>query len=236
MRVLLITGWGFTEDIWQPFERKVADEWQVKSLDFLRGFTEISNSGYCRQLKSIIKQFKPDAVVGWSMGAIVILETLADFELPDFLTVLLAGSARFIQEDDTAPAGIEPVRLRAMKRGISRNPVSTLEQFYSLAASPEENKSKIAQIDNPGSWQKKLLEGLEYLEGVDLTDRLDKIDRRVQLIHGREDAVIPFRAGCYLNNKLPGGNLIEAGGGHLAPVRSPGVLVEILQNYLEGCR
>ncbi len=237
MRLLLITGWGFTKEIWQPVEQRLAGKWNVKCLDFLEDFPgEDNNLSYCSQLKDKIKYFKPDIVAGWSMGAIVLLETLVKFEMDDFLTVLLAGTACFIQENDTGPEGVQPVRLRAMKRGLSRDPVFTLEQFYRLAARPEKTKPKEGMIANPGYFENQLLEGLEYLGGVDLTDRLDKIDRRIKLIHGRNDAVIPIGAGRYLADNLAEGELVEIENGHLIPVQNPEKLVEILQKYLEESR
>lgn len=234
MKLLLITGWGFTGEVWRPVEKVSNEKWKIKKLDFLGpNILAVDSSKFPELLKNKITDFRPDAAVGWSMGAIALLEVLIKFELPDFVTVLLSGTSRFVQPDETDPPGVSSVRLRAMRRGIKREPKKSILDFYELAAQPENMGPDYGKPEKITDNKSQLLEGLKYLGEVDLTGGLDKLDRPVKLIHGKQDAVVPVSAGRYLAENLKRVELVELDGGHLAPVQKNEILEEVIYSNLE---
>ncbi|MGM0380759.1 MAG: alpha/beta fold hydrolase [bacterium] len=229
MKLLLIAGWGFSKEIWAPVEENLSGRWSIEKVDFLdNNFVKNDDLPFARQTKGMIDRVEPDVVAGWSLGAIVLLETLVEFDPPEFLPVLLSGTARFVRREEEGPPGVEPARLRAMRRGIQRDPAPVIEQFYQLVADPAgeiPEEGRINKVNRP----EQLLKGLGYLGDVDLTNRLEEVRREVKLIHGVEDAVIPVSAGRLLANNLEDSELIEVAGGHLAPVKNWQILEEILK-------
>jgi pimeloyl-ACP methyl ester carboxylesterase len=80
-----------------------------------------------------------------------------------------------------------------------------------------------------------LLAGLEYLRSQDLRRRLSSITCPTLVMHGRNDAVVPWRGGKQLADALPRSTWVEMQhAGHDFPLRSPGAIAEHICQFCDA--
>src|SRR5208283_4764709 len=81
------------------------------------------------------KSAEPACIVGWSTGGIAAIEAAANYPEKVCGLVLLSATARFCS-DSGYSAGIAPAVLRAMIRGLKRNPEAVIGDFLLQALYP----------------------------------------------------------------------------------------------------
>lgn len=148
---------------------------------------------------------------GWSLGFLLALD-LAGKELLDKVAGLCA-LPRF-----TAPGGMDPATICAMREGLATQPERILRKFGQWAAYPERPTSP--PPDGPHAW---LAGGLSCLEKTALTDTTAPL-----LLAGR-DAVLPPAAAAGTPHG-PVTWLAEAG--HLLPWTHPDATARWLRESL----
>jgi pimeloyl-ACP methyl ester carboxylesterase len=80
----------------------------------------------------------------------------------------------------------------------------------------------------------QLIHGLEYLRKMDLRDRLKGVEIPTLIIHGRDDRIVPWQAGAWLNRSLPNSRIIiHEGVGHDIAERQPVVVASQIRTFLE---
>jgi pimeloyl-ACP methyl ester carboxylesterase len=200
---------------------------QGKGLD-CRSPEEAEVSHYARAIsRQLDKCGEPACIVGWSTGGIAAIEAAANYPEKIAALVLLSATARFCAETKpsarrgrvglrTAPpiqrlhqeytAGVEQAVLKAMIRGLAKNPEAVIADFFSLALYPmtvpaEELARRTQDALKQGTYS--LARGLEYLVRVDLRDALPSITVPCLIIHGRQDRIVPWQAALHLSSNLP---------------------------------
>jgi pimeloyl-ACP methyl ester carboxylesterase len=120
---------------------------------------------------------------------------------------------------------------------IKRDPRAVLDRFFQDVSWPTvESEScrneKVIAACHIGI--KRLVQGLEYLRRTDLRSQLKKLEIPILIIHGREDRIVPWQAGAWLNDSLPNSRIIiHEGVGHDIPERRPVVLASQIREFLE---
>ncbi len=198
------------------------------------------NSGlscYAKGLKQILeKRDDPSVVIGWSAGGIVALEVACKHPgLIDGL-VLVGATPKFCSGDGY-PWGVAARNVRAMILEIRKGPRAILDRFFQDVSWPAveseacRNKKVIAAYD---IGIEHLVHGLHYLHKIDLRNRLKTLEIPILIIHGREDRIVPWQAGAWLNRSLPNSRIIiHEGAGHDIPERRPSVLASKIGEFLE---
>ena len=180
-------------------------------------------SAYARAVVRRLEEFdEPSCLIGWSTGGIVAIEAAACSPQKAAGLVLLGATARFCAEapakdltikgpatKDSAEeysAGIGPAALRAMIRRLKKEPEETIADFFLQASFPmtipaDELALRTKKALGPGKGP--LIDGLEYLAGVDLRSSLRSIGAPCLVIHGRQDRIVPWRAARFLGSNLP---------------------------------
>ena len=222
----------------QDFEQKPCRLSQRE--DFARRAACKENSGlscYAKGLKQILeKRDDPSVVIGWSAGGIVALEVAC--ENPELIEglVLIGATPKFCSGDGY-PWGVAARNVRAMILEIRKGPRATLDRFFQDVSWPAvesescRNKKVIAACD---IGIEHLVYGLHYLHKIDLRNRLKTLEIPILIIHGREDRIVPWQAGAWLNHSLPNSRIIiHEGVGHDIPERRPGVLASEIGEFLE---
>lgn len=123
-------------------------------------------------------------LAGWSTGAIIAL-ALASILQAHSLT-LIAPTVSFCRRDGFRH-GVHPSVLRSMREQLQLNTRNVLEKFYRSCGFDETfNPEPIHTV-------KQLTLGLHFLEQIDLTKTVNTCSN-TNIIHGRNDAIIPYAA------------------------------------------
>ncbi|MFH1476043.1 MAG: alpha/beta hydrolase [Verrucomicrobiota bacterium] len=183
------------------------------------------------------------AVIGWSMGGIVALETARAY--PHLLQqlVIISGTARFSAGNDELPAlslvegrGVPASVLRAMTMGLRRTPDNVLAAYYAKVHAPQDAPASDAvtrEKDITRQYRNELLQGLDYLLQIDLRDGLKKQTVPTLVAHGREDHIVPWQAGAWLSRALPVSHWrCYANYGHALPSQAPLLLAADIRAFL----
>lgn len=224
----IIPGWAFGPESVRPLAGKLGGE--ILTLPSLssRGAGPGHDRGispWARGLLAGIPAAAPRVtLIGWSLGAMIALESAMAGPDRAWRLVLLAGSARFVADAGNDP-GVPERNLRAMMAGLRRSREATIQRFRQECCRPAVmNDAVRARIDlESNGWSDgELRAGLEYLMNADLRPGLSAMNAPVLLIHGSEDAVIPLAAGEALASVLPRAALHPVpGAGHALPILDP---------------
>jgi pimeloyl-[acyl-carrier protein] methyl ester esterase len=157
------------------------------------------------------------AVVGWSLGGMLLLEALAEMAGPPAALVLVAVSAVFCQHLGH-PLGQPPAAVRALRRALVTDPRRVLRDFAldCLAPGEEVFQDEVATLFMPPETGADLARGLDYLLHQDLRPLLPRISGPLTIIQGDRDRIVPLNQAEFLHRHLPGASLvILPGAGHL---------------------
>ena len=143
-------------------------------------------------------------LVGWSTGGMVALEAADALPGKVKAVALLSATPRFCADEDS-PWSVPEASLRVMRLSMRRNPESVLTDFFTRAALPraipsDELGPKVATALAMGS--DVLCHGLDYLRDTDLRPAAGRVAQPCLVVHGKEDRVVPCRAGEFLARTL----------------------------------
>ncbi|HUU26673.1 MAG TPA: alpha/beta hydrolase [archaeon] len=160
-------------------------------------------------------------LVGWSMGAMVALETAAGLGQRAAAVVLISACARFARGENN-PYGKDRRILKLMSRRLSAAPQEVLEDFFHGMFSPGSSmrwanfkRDCLPRYRNQN--REMLTQGLDYLLRADLRPCLGRVSAPVLLIHGENDPVIDYRLAEELAGALPNARLVKIEAGDHIP-------------------
>jgi pimeloyl-[acyl-carrier protein] methyl ester esterase len=198
----------------QPLAGAMAGSRDVSSLSLADPCLSHGENGeisaYARTVSLCLDKLgRPAVVIGWSTGAIAAIEAAARYPEKIAGLVLLSATARFCLTGEYT-AGVDPAVLQVMIRGLKRNPEGVIADFISQALYPvtipaRELTRRTQKALEHGT--NSLIDGLQYLERVDLREALPAIAAPCFLIHGKQDRIVPWQAAQYLGSKLPAANV-----------------------------
>ena len=211
---ILAPGWATTPNIWLGLIRELEIEGKVTSLNWVDYHKQDYNP-----LAGVVAS-EPLVFIGWSMGAMMALQYLATTHKPEVAAlVCISGSARFLSEKGNPGANSRD--LQAMTRLINRAPAQVLKNFFANVLSPEagdEAETRLLRAARCFS-SESLAAGLEYLRSYDSKESLNNIKTKTLILHGQEDAIIPYQAAELLQDLIPGASLkLYQDAGHALPV------------------
>jgi surfactin synthase thioesterase subunit len=143
-------------------------------------------------------------LAGWSTGSFFAY-ALAGLLQPSRLA-LLSGSLSFCNQGGYR-FGQETSTLKIMRRQLKRDRISVLKDFQHQCGLSD--YSPFAEKYSPEA----LFAGLVFLEHVDMS-QFPKPLCTTHVFHGKEDAIIPFRAGEFLAKEI-GAKIAILPGGHV---------------------
>ncbi len=164
---------------------------------------------------------QPFRIAGWSTGAI--MAYAAAKQLKPTSALLLSATPSFCRRPGF-PIGQKPGVLKAMREKLMVEPEEVLGKFYEqcgiiipiasplgpLSTNGEGKKSKAIKEN---SYSKSLLiDGLHFLEQASVLP-VTPLPCPVLFVHGREDLIVPFKAGKRFAEEL-GADIEEFDGGH----------------------
>ena len=153
---------------------------------------------------------------------------------------LIATTPCFVRGPDWEH-GMERVVFDGFAHDLAQDAASTLQRFALLQARGDTSARKVArrlQACTAGtgtSEQAALVSGLELLRTTDLRSTLPAIAQPALIVHGGHDAVVPLRAGEYLQRNLPHAELaVIEGAAHVPFVAQPRAVAQRIAEFCHG--
>ena len=247
--LVFVHGWSMSGRVWR-FQSELADAFRLIIPD-LRGHGESASpltAGYdiddlAGDLAALFEQLDlaQAVLLGWSLGAQVVLATFPAIRERLAALVLVGGTPRFTITEGY-PFGLPVDEPRGMGLRLRRDFNRTMGEFFrAMFAEGElsrEQENRIArEIVMGGRLPKPDVAGrtLETLAKADLRALLPGIDLPVLLVHGSGDTICPPAASRYMAEQLSRSELvIMEGAGHAPFLAQPAEFMDILKNFIYG--
>ena len=173
-------------------------------------------------------------LVGWSLGGMLLLETLSRLTDPLPGLVLVGVAPVFTRRPDY-PWGQSPGVVRAMRRALSHNPAQVLAEFAEQCLAPGEAvfASQAREAFAVPAAAGTLAAGLDYLLQGDLRPLLGRLPAGTVVIQGQADRIVDPAQGRFLQEQLPGARLhLLPAAGHLPFLTQAAAFNGILETCL----
>ena len=227
--LVFLHGWAASGAVWRRQEEAFAGEFRVLSPD-LPTWDPGRLAAYLQDLP-----LKDAVLVGWSLGAMVLLEGLASLAEKPGALMLVGVAGAFCRRPDQ-PFGQEAAVVRAMRRALAADPARVLKDFARrcLAPGEEDFREEAEAMFAPNMPVAHLAQGLDYLLQKDLRGLLPGVEGRVAVVQGEADAIVPPDQGRLLAGRIQGSRLfLLPGAGHLPFLTRGREFNEILRGFLQ---
>lgn len=244
--LVFVHGWAMSGRVWH-FQQKLADSHRLIVMD-LRGHGHSSTAvdGYslgnfaadvvalCEQLDLV-----GAILVGWSMGAQVVLQAFPDLKQHLTGLVLVGGTPRFSAAQGY-PHGLPPAEVKGMLLRLKRDYQKTMGDFFrGMFAEGELDHEQYQRIVHEvvlkgrSPEPEAALKSLQILAEADLRPNLGQIDCPVLLVHGSKDTICIPAASTYMAGELPRARLhIIEGSGHAPFIARPAEFNSMVRGFL----
>jgi len=208
--LVFIHGWASVPEIWQGQREYFARDYEVILPDIgpakdITGAANIVNDS--------IKGKKDIALIGWSLGWLVVLEALKSFALKPKGVVAVNSTPKFCS-DEYLGAGFTQTHLNKMIRDCKRDPKKTVDNFY-RGLLTEEAKDMLGEFNIRNLNYQSLMHGLYMLRDYDCRDFLGEIKLPALIIAGAKDKICPPEASEYMYKRINDSQLKVFDCGHI---------------------
>jgi len=196
--IVLLHGWGFNSDIWQPITKELIKKYRVTVMDFPGyGRSQCENDkeynlNYVVENVLHVVPKDPAVFVGWSLGGLV--ATQIGLLHPEHVIgiVNVASSPKFIATENWPGMTLDAVEKFAEE--LQADYHALLQRFLALQGLHQDEiesiKKVLLRFGNPD--QNALLAGLEILKYSDFRSCLKQMDESWCYILCRLDRIVPF--------------------------------------------
>ena len=166
------------------------------------------------------------SLLGWSMGGQIALEMYKQKSAhkcddpgcshnPIGSLILISSTPRFVSSGDF-PVGMNKAVFNKFKKGINEHAESSMDDFYNLLFSKNEDGGKyIGDLKKQTPPQKTLSSCMESFEKFDARSILPKIEVPALIITGDSDQIIDPKTSMFLSQKIKNSALkVFKGAGH----------------------
>ncbi|MGQ7260980.1 alpha/beta fold hydrolase [Vreelandella sp. V005] len=212
LHLILLSGWGVDQRIWQPLEALWPTSLTVQAVEW-PGYGDTyplaANASLEELADAMAEPLASDAVwVGWSMGGLLATALLAYLPPPRGLILLGAGDAFCSKDEVSAKGGVTSAELSAFQRACQRDPTATWQHFLRWQAQGESSpRQAYRQLrdwlgDMPPADNTTLATGLHWLASIDNRSRLAAPPCPVVRFIGEHDPLIapPQRSNSVILN------------------------------------
>jgi pimeloyl-ACP methyl ester esterase len=247
--IVFIHGWCMSSAVWGLQRESLSDSFRVITLD-LRGHgnspahtDSFHIKGCAADIVGLIEHLGIyDAILaGWSLGALIAIETFLLGKERLSGLVLISGTPRFVQSHDF-PYGLSRVEADGMAKKVHRDINRALEGFTArmFASGELDDPSLAAMVQNllstmPMPTADVALQALDALVEADLRDRLAMIDCPTLIMNGDCDVICLPQASEFMSMQIPASRrIVFSGCGHVPFLTQSSKFNACLENFRGG--
>jgi pimeloyl-[acyl-carrier protein] methyl ester esterase len=230
--LVLLHGWGASERLWQRQVEAFGERYTVLAPRIPRWEAAWLDE-YLTRLP-----LEETVMVGWSLGGMLLVETLGQIAGPAPAATVLVGVAPVFCQRPGHPWGQSVASVRAMRLGLRSDPTRVLTGFLASCLAPGEEAFRdeaAAGFDFTAgpAYLALLSQGLDYLRDKDLCGLLGHLRGPLAIIQGEEDGIVHPAQAQFLHEHLLGSSLhLISGAGHLPFLTQSEVFNDILRGLL----
>jgi len=245
--LVLIHGWAMHAGVWQGFSDQLAKHCMTIELD-LRGHGASRAMGgphtfeqYARDVTALLKHLdlRDAAMLGWSMGASIILKMFTQGYQGTGALVLINGNPSLIQHDDYE-CGLAPVIVKRLFKQVQRDYQRGLRTFMGLLCTAEEHERCSSDAAYRAAMDSTLcpdsdaaLSTLACLQNEDLRTAVTHITVPTLIVHGERDEICLNGGGRYLYDTIPNAQMLMLPDtGHMPFITRRENVVKAVLNFL----
>jgi pimeloyl-[acyl-carrier protein] methyl ester esterase len=247
--LLFVHGWCMSGQVWQR-QQVLADQYRVLTFDLRgHGYSTVPTggmggfAGYAADLVDLMEalDLQDTVLVGWSLGAQVLLKAYAAIAARVAGIVLVGATPRFTAAP-YFPFGLPPKEAEGMRLKIRRNLERTLDGFHRQLfvagelANPqlqETVQAILAGVPVPST--AAALDGLEALMTAEMQHEAASVSCPALLLHGDQDPICLPQASAWLAEQMPASRrLLYHGCGHAPFLSRADQFNHDLRQFVEG--
>jgi len=204
--LVFIHGWAQSQQIWFQ-QHELFDQALFLNLPGHGGEPDLPADAWVEHLLAQLPE-EPCVVVGWSLGGMLAMQMA--MQAPEKIAALaLAATTPRFRATDTWPHGSSEALFEGFQQAIDSGSPKALSRFFALmlhgdglARETYNSLAKQAVDRNNKASSTGLNEGLTLLKQLDLRALTAEVRQPVLMLHGSEDAIVPFAAGRWLSDAL----------------------------------
>lgn len=245
VKCVFVHGWGMNSAVWDSFIQQLPDVIEPVCID-LPGHGKFNQTDFeCLQdlVDHLFEQSKPllsgpSIWVGWSLGALPVLELAQQH--PEFVdkTVLMASNPCFVMRDEWQNA-VEASVFDLFADNLQQNVEKTLQRFLSLQVRGMDDsrevlralRSAIVGQGLPSS--SALTAGLDVLKSTDLRVMVEQLSRPQCWLLGQSDSLVPASLNDYLSVQAGVRSHIIGGSAHLPFISHTEDVMSLFLDFIE---
>lgn len=224
--LVLIHGWCMSSAVWELQREILADSFRVIMLDLPgHGNSPAHTDGFhikgcAEDITGLIDHLGIcDAIIaGWSLGALIAIESCLLSKARLSGLVLISGSPRFVHSPDF-PYGLSRMEVDGMAKKVHRNIGRALNGFIARMFAPAEADSAIVHrvlSFVPMPTADVALQALEALVAADMRNHLSQIACPTLILYGDADVICLPGASEYMSEKIvKSQRIVFSGCGHV---------------------
>ncbi len=189
--LVLLHGWGFNADLFEPLVARYQSHYRITVVDLPgHGRSQALAGGLQTWSDAIIKVLpKNPIILGWSLGGLLAIEIASKVSVSKL--ILLASTPKFVQDSDWK-YGIDAEHFGQFSQALTLNPTKGIKRFVSLQTRDKSQLRDLNQaIEKLPATPGALAQGLEILLNTDLSAKLLTLTTEVQAILGEKDTLVP---------------------------------------------
>jgi len=233
LRLILLSGWGIDQRIWQPLEAHWPTYLTAQAVEW-PGYDDTppleANATMEELADAMAEPLASNAVwVGWSLGGLLATALLAYLPPPRGLILLGAGDAFCVKDEVSTQGGVTSAELSAFQRAFQRDPTATWQHFLRWQTqgepTPRQAHRQLRDLlgEPPPADSITLATGLQWLGSIDNRPRLATSPCPVVRLTGEHD---PFISPAQRRASKP-----ISGVGHCPMLSQPQALAATIGHY-----
>lgn len=238
--LVLVHGWGMHGGIWRDFAETLAEKLRITLVDLPgHGRSGAVDDFSLAGLADALLTIAPERAhwLGWSLGALPVLDIADRHPGRVKSAIILAGSAHFVAENDWP--GVVPGALAQFASDLEADYEGTIRRFLGLQTFGMENArllvkalaDRMAECGPPD--RAALRGGLELLRRVDLRNAWRRLSMPGLIVLGARDRLVPKAAGASMQALNPRSEAYVIGGAaHLPFLTHPGETASLITNFI----
>jgi len=226
-----VSGWATGPWVMEPLAFALGDHWGIGHSSWEALLGDGPHCDPAEHLERLRPYEESRCLIGWSLGAMLAIETV--LRRPGVWDHLILIAPTLCMGGFGGVKGTPESVLRAMRLGLRSDRAGILRAFARLCLEPEQGGEFEERMVREGQVEDNLEPldaGLDYLLRTDLTDRIQGLEIACTVISGREDRVIPWRAGEETADRCGGSFHLLRGSGHALPWTAAGAVARIIRD------